>query len=35
MGTMLVMRDALDGVFHAWIGERLHLTRESHFGGGD
>ena len=34
---MLVIRDAFDGVFGAWIGEglRLHLTGEGHFGGGD
>jgi hypothetical protein len=36
-GAMLVIRDALDGVFGAWIGEglRLHQTGEGHFGGGD
>jgi hypothetical protein len=34
---MLVIRDALDGVFGSWISEglRLHKTGEGHFGGGD
>ncbi|KIM21395.1 hypothetical protein M408DRAFT_333476 [Serendipita vermifera MAFF 305830] len=36
-GALLVIRDALDGVFGAYIGEglRMNMTGERHFGGGD
>jgi hypothetical protein len=36
-GAMLVIRDALDGIFGGWIGKglRLHQTGEGHFGGED
>ena len=34
-GALLVVQDAEGGIFGAWVGEGLHLSHGSYYGGGD